>query len=77
MKTTFNYLIIFLILFGCSANNKKNDLQRENLKGNVKSVKEVSYDVLRHRIILSYEAESEELSAEQVIEKILSFVPVP
>ena len=46
MKTTFNYLIIFLILFSCSANNKKNDLQRENLKGNVKSVKEVSYEAV-------------------------------
>lgn len=40
-------------------------------------VKDVAYDVFRHRIILSYEAESEELKPENVIDKILSSVPVP
>ncbi|ORC37891.1 MoxR family ATPase [Marispirochaeta aestuarii] len=40
-------------------------------------VKETAYDVLRHRIILSYEAESEELSSEDVITMILRAVPVP
>jgi MoxR-like ATPase len=40
-------------------------------------VKQVAYDVLRHRIILSYEAESEELSADDIISKILDAVPVP
>ncbi len=40
-------------------------------------VKSVVYDVLRHRIVLSYEAESEELTADDVISQILKVVPVP
>ncbi len=40
-------------------------------------VKDVAYDVLRHRIILTYEAEAEERTPEDVIETILSTVPVP
>lgn len=40
-------------------------------------VKDVAYDVLRHRVILSYEAEAEEKSPEDVIARILSEVPVP
>jgi MoxR-like ATPase len=34
-------------------------------------------DVLRHRILLSYEAEAEEVSADSIIERIMSKVPVP
>lgn len=40
-------------------------------------VKAVAYDVLRHRLVLSYEAESEELTPEDVIAKLLSVVTVP
>ncbi|MCX7787454.1 MAG: AAA family ATPase [Spirochaetes bacterium] len=40
-------------------------------------VKAVAPDVLRHRIVLSYEAESEDLSPDKVIEKLLETVPVP
>ncbi|MDC7124876.1 MAG: MoxR family ATPase [Spirochaetales bacterium] len=40
-------------------------------------VKSVVYNVMRHRIVLSYEAESEELTADDVIDKILKIVPVP
>jgi MoxR-like ATPase len=40
-------------------------------------VKAVCYDVLRHRIILSYEAESEELSTDEVIDELLAEIPVP
>ncbi|MBN1685876.1 MAG: MoxR family ATPase [Spirochaetales bacterium] len=40
-------------------------------------VKAVAYDVLRHRLVLSYEAESEELTAEDVIQKVLDVVHVP
>ncbi len=40
-------------------------------------VKEVAYDVLRHRIILSYEAQSENIEVEDVISDILARVPVP
>jgi MoxR-like ATPase len=40
-------------------------------------VKAVVHEVLRHRIVLSYEAESEELTSDEVIDKILKAVPVP
>ncbi len=40
-------------------------------------VKDVSHDILRHRIVLSYEAEAEEVSSDDVIDKILAEVPVP
>ena len=40
-------------------------------------VKELAADVLRHRIILSYEAEAEELTTDDVIQKILASVEVP
>ena len=40
-------------------------------------VKEIAYDVLRHRIILTYEAEAEEITSEDLIAKILDTIPVP
>ncbi|MCL1817312.1 MAG: MoxR family ATPase [Spirochaetaceae bacterium] len=40
-------------------------------------VKTVAPAVLRHRIVLSYEAESEELSADEVVKNLLGAVPVP
>lgn len=40
-------------------------------------VKEIARDVLRHRIILSYEAEAEAITPEDVIAKIIDAVPVP
>jgi len=40
-------------------------------------VKAVAYRVLRHRIVLSYEAESEELTPDDVIAQLLKVVPVP
>ncbi len=40
-------------------------------------VKEIAHDVLRHRIMLTYEAEAEELTTDSVITKILSTLPVP
>jgi MoxR-like ATPase len=40
-------------------------------------VKEIAYDVLRHRIILTYEAEAEEVSSEDIITRILNEIPVP
>lgn len=40
-------------------------------------VKEIAYDVLRHRVILTYEAEAEEISSEDIISQILSNIPVP
>ena len=40
-------------------------------------VKDIAYDVLRHRVILTYEAEAEEKTSEDIIKIILSSVPVP
>ena len=40
-------------------------------------VKEVAHDVLRHRILLTYEAEAENMTSDMVIDKILSTIPVP
>jgi len=37
----------------------------------------IAKEILRHRIILSYEAQAEEISADEIIEKILATVPVP
>ena len=40
-------------------------------------VKDVAYDILRHRVVLTYEAEAEEMTSEDVIREILAAVPVP
>jgi MoxR-like ATPase len=40
-------------------------------------VKSIAQDVLRHRVIVSYEAEAEEMTSEDLIERILSEIPVP
>jgi MoxR-like ATPase len=40
-------------------------------------VKDIAYDILRHRVLLTYEAEAEETTPEDVVKKILDSVPVP
>jgi len=40
-------------------------------------VRAVCHDVLRHRIGLSYEAEAENITTEEVIDKILNTIEVP
>ncbi len=40
-------------------------------------VKAVAFEVLRHRIVLSYEAEAEEMKADDVIRILLSAVTIP
>lgn len=40
-------------------------------------VRDVGYDILRHRLILTYEAQAEDISPEDVIEKIFKGVEVP
>jgi MoxR-like ATPase len=44
---------------------------------NSADIKTMAPDVLRHRLVLSYEAEAEQVSADDVIGRILSSVPVP
>ena len=40
-------------------------------------VRLIAFDVLRHRIALSYEAEAEEMTTENIIEEILNTIEVP
>ena len=40
-------------------------------------VKELTPDVLRHRIIVTYEAEAEEVTSEEIVRRVLDSVPVP
>jgi MoxR-like ATPase len=40
-------------------------------------VKEMALDVLRHRVILTYEAEAEEKTSDDIVQAILDAVPVP
>jgi MoxR-like ATPase len=40
-------------------------------------VKSIAMDVLRHRIVVTYEAEAENIRAESIVSKILNTVPVP
>lgn len=40
-------------------------------------IRAIGMDVLRHRVILTYEAEAEEMSSENLIEKIFDTVEVP
>ncbi len=44
---------------------------------NPDDIKELSADVLRHRIIVSYEAESQEITSSEIIQKILDHIEVP
>lgn len=48
-------------------------------EGNVfpNDVKQVAMDILRHRVLTTYEAEAEEITSEDIIRKILDSVPVP
>jgi MoxR-like ATPase len=40
-------------------------------------VKDIAYDVLRHRVTVSYEAEAESITSENIIAGILEGLPVP
>ncbi len=40
-------------------------------------IAQMVYEVLRHRIVLTYEAEAEEITADMVIEKIVQSVDIP
>ncbi len=48
-------------------------------EGNVfpNDIKQVATDILRHRVIVTYEAEAENQSSEDIIRRILETVPVP
>ena len=40
-------------------------------------VKDIAFDVLRHRIIINYTAQAENIKIEDVISEILAKVPIP
>ena len=40
-------------------------------------VKEVAYDVLNHRILLTYEAQADEVAVREIIDQILAQIPIP
>jgi MoxR-like ATPase len=40
-------------------------------------VKTIALDVLRHRVTVSYEAEAENVTSEDIIRKLLDTLPVP
>ena len=40
-------------------------------------IKAIAFDVLRHRVAVSYEAEAEEVSSEDVVRRIFEYLPVP
>ncbi len=40
-------------------------------------VKTIGMDVLRHRVIISYEAEAEDMTSEDIVTKIFETIPVP
>ena len=56
---------------------RANAMLRGRAYATPQDVKEVAYDILRHRIILTYEAEAEEVTSEAIIAKILGELPVP
>jgi MoxR-like ATPase len=40
-------------------------------------IKAIAADVLRHRVVVTYEAEAEDITAEDVIRRVFEFLPVP
>jgi MoxR-like ATPase len=40
-------------------------------------VKAIAHDVLRHRIVTTYEADAEELTTDDIVDRVLEGVPVP
>ena len=40
-------------------------------------IKDVGLDVLRHRVIVTYEAEAENVTSDDIVKKIFETIPVP
>ena len=40
-------------------------------------IQAIAYEVLRHRILLTYEAEAEEINSDEIIKKILANIAIP
>ena len=57
--------------------SRANALLRGRAYATPQDVKEIAHDVLRHRIILTYEAEAENISSDDIVTRILNEIPVP
>ena len=74
-----------LVEFGCSPRGsisllkacKAHAFLRRRGYVTPEDVKAVGMDVLRHRVVLTYEAEAEELTSEDVVQRVLDQVEVP
>jgi MoxR-like ATPase len=40
-------------------------------------IKAVALDVMRHRVVITYEAEAEEVRAEDIVRRVFEYLPVP
>ena len=40
-------------------------------------IKAIALDVMRHRVVVTYEAEAEEVSSEDVVRRVFEYLPVP
>jgi MoxR-like ATPase len=40
-------------------------------------LKAIAHDVLRHRVVVTYEAEAEEVSSDDVVRRVFEYLPVP
>ena len=40
-------------------------------------IREVALDVLRHRVVITYEAEAEDRTSESIVTEILNHIPMP
>jgi len=56
---------------------RANAMLRGRAYATPQDVKEIAHDVLRHRIIVTYEAEAEEITSDDIVSRILRELPVP
>ena len=40
-------------------------------------IKQIAPDVLRHRVLITYEAEAENVTSDDIVQRILDFTEVP
>ena len=57
--------------------SKADALLRGNSYVTPQNVKNVAYEVLRHRILLNYEGQAENVKTDDITKEILATVPIP
>jgi hypothetical protein len=73
---TKNPLLFFI--FSSPAKSNTFFPEIETLKSVIpEDVRYIGKDVLRHRMLLSYEAEAEEVTSEELIDQLFKEIPVP